>query len=301
MRIAKRLLLVFLALVLAGSTASASEWLAARLRGTAYVMVANDWQPLSRGDAIPDGTTIRTTGDARLRLERGNEQIELAGESQIRIIDQGEGVYTTVQQDFGVVTVDADVRKVEHFAVETPQLAAVVKGTRFTVLYGSNIAEVRVQRGRVYVENRRSGVNTVVGAGQRASVADADSLEVKGNGKLPEVLDSAGNPAPGNGNGLALGLAKQLNGEAGQANGLVNGVANGLANGAGQGKGLAKGVVDSASDTAGSVLGGGNGNSGNGNGNNGNGNNGNNGNSNNGNGNGSGALGSVTSLLSGGN
>lgn len=45
------------------------------------------------------------------------------------------------------------MENVQHFAVQTPFLAAVVKGTKFTVVSSKTGAEVAVQRGNVEVED----------------------------------------------------------------------------------------------------------------------------------------------------
>ena len=182
--------------------AMAADWAASRVRGPVFLFVDNAWMPLDRGDVVPDGTVVRTGKGTKVRLERGNERIDLGSNTQIRIFDREDTLYTTVKQDFGIVSIEADVRQVEHFAVETPQLAAVVKGTRFTVIYGQDIAEVRVNRGTVYVEDRRSGANTLVEAGQRASTASDGELLLDGESLSDDLDDEASSSLPEQANGV---------------------------------------------------------------------------------------------------
>src|SRR5690606_23612207 len=100
-----------------------------------------------------DDRVIRTLRSGRVTFERGAELIELGGDTQVRIHDRTGRKHTTVLQDFGVVSIEAEARSVQHFSVRTPHLAAVVKGTRFTVRSGERTAEVEVDRGFVAVKD----------------------------------------------------------------------------------------------------------------------------------------------------
>jgi hypothetical protein len=143
--------------------------------------------PLNRADIVPDDRRIKTTNNGHVTLVRGNETLELGPSTQIRIIDEGGArPYTTMLQSWGTVAVEAEVREVEHFAVQNQYLAAVVKGTRFEVSAKSSGASVDVERGRVSVGD--SETSTVVTAGQRASVTDDGKMTVSGKGVLPPVV-----------------------------------------------------------------------------------------------------------------
>lgn len=53
-----------------------------------------------------------------MALARDDETIELGPNTQIRILDEeGAKPFTTVQQQFGTVSIEAKVENVEHFAV----------------------------------------------------------------------------------------------------------------------------------------------------------------------------------------
>jgi hypothetical protein len=60
-------------------------------------------------------------------------------------------------------------RNVKHFEVETPYLAAVVKGTQFSVTVGPTGTRVDVRRGQVEVSDFRSGQIAQVMPGQTAT------------------------------------------------------------------------------------------------------------------------------------
>lgn len=191
---------VLIATVLIATSALADDWNVTRQRGDVSQLVAGSWQPLPRGSIVPDDRRIRTGSKGFATLVRGRETITLGPNSEIRIVDEGgTKPHTTVEQAYGTVEVEAEVRQVEHFAVRNAYLAAVVKGTRFTVSAGKTGASVTVQRGHVAVEKERDRTHVTIGRGQAAVIDTtkmAGALEVKGEGKLPSVLDRKGKQVP---------------------------------------------------------------------------------------------------------
>lgn len=165
-----------------GSAGFADDWVAVKLRGQVLQLVGGDWAKLQRGDVVPDDRVIRTLGNGRVDLQRDAEVISLAGNTQIQIKDKTGQRFTTVEQHFGTVEIEAEVRNVQHFAVETPFLAAVVKGTHFIVKSGKSGSSVKVTRGRVEVSDNQSGAHVLVPAGQQATVSATGDLSVSGRG-----------------------------------------------------------------------------------------------------------------------
>jgi hypothetical protein len=193
-------ILALLSAPLLSTAAYADDWTAIQLRGSVQELVSGAWKPLHRGDVVPDSRTIRTSANGRVTFTRGKETLELSPNTQIEIYDRG-GVlpFTTVKEAFGSVSVEAEVRNVQHFSVETPYLAAVVKGTRFTVSAGKNTGSVTVSRGQVAVENKINDSHVTILVGQSAKVdlkKTGDSLVVAGPGKLPDVIGANGKPLP---------------------------------------------------------------------------------------------------------
>ncbi len=207
----RRLVLSVVAALLAGITAvQADDWTAVRLRGVVMELVNGGWEPLERGDVVPDDRVIRT-GNGRVTFVRGEETIELGVNTQIQIFDQPRSrPFTTVRQYFGEVSVEAEVKDVQHFAVQTPYMVAAVKGTRFTVVSDDDSSEVRVRRGAVGVESTGDGSHALIAAGQSASAGNGGGLEVAGLGKLPEVFGPNGKPIK---NVEAPGLLQRLLGK----------------------------------------------------------------------------------------
>ena len=200
--------------------ALADDWLASKVRGPVMQYTKGEWIPLKRGDIVPDDRLVRTLKGGRITLQRGNETIALESQTQIRILDKPGRVFTTVRQDFGEVSIEADVRKVEHFSVKTPLIAAVVKGTRFTVKSGKHEAEVSVRRGHVAVTDADTGQTVLLAAGDSASTEDGGiPLSVKSPGQFPVVFGPDGKPAsvPGRGKGSDNGDGPTKFGEKSEA------------------------------------------------------------------------------------
>jgi hypothetical protein len=232
--------------VLGAVPASAHDWTVAKLRGAVLELVDGEWHRLARGDVVPDDRVIRTVG-GRITLVRGGETIELGPNTQIQIFDkESRRPFTTVKQYFGTVAVEAEVREVQHFAVQTPYLVAVVKGTRFVVVSNETSSKVSVRRGAVAVTGTGTDTHTLIIAGQSAGVTGNAPLQVSGRGQLPEVAGSNGKPvgvdaavqvrgngSGGNGSGGGLGAGAGVGG---------TGVEVGLGVGAGNGNGVGASV-----------------------------------------------------------
>ncbi|HEV7276525.1 MAG TPA: FecR domain-containing protein [Devosiaceae bacterium] len=198
-----------------------------KLRGIVLGLFGSEWVKLERGAVIPDDQPIRTLRSGRVTFQRGAESIDLGPDTQVQIIDRtGYAKYTTVKQYFGRVEVEAEVREVTHFAVQTPFLAAVVKGTRFVVISGDRGAKVQVERGAVAVEDSDDHSSVVVTAGQEVSATPEAVMQVSGRGDLPQVVDAGGRlidqqaAAPGSAQaGAAPGKSGSAPGKSGSAPG----------------------------------------------------------------------------------
>jgi hypothetical protein len=192
--------------------AMADDWMVDRLRGQAMVQVDGQWRELARGDIVDDSSPIKSLDGSRVTFLRGVERIELSGATEIRIFDRVGEKMTTVMQAYGEVTIEAERRNVQHFSVQTPYLAAIVKGTRFTVVSDDRQSNVEVSRGLVQVQDYVHEVATDIAPGQTAVVADDVALQVTGRGAKAPMVTFDGvlvsDPAPGepgnasnNGNG----------------------------------------------------------------------------------------------------
>jgi len=226
------------ALLLAGvlpTLAIADDWLAERLRGRVFVQIEGSWMPLERGDVVSDESPIQSTASGRATFTRDGEIIEIDGGTIIQIIDVAGKKNTRVKQHQGAVVVEAEKRDVQHFSVETPYLAAVVKGTRFRVETGAGYSEVNVDEGTVEVRDEVNRTMTLVRARQSARVRPGAPMQLEGTGDFPPLLTFEGQPpvpAGGATNGAGGGSGVSAGANVGGGNGISANVSAGRGSGA---------------------------------------------------------------------
>ena len=164
-----------MALVLgAASSACAAEggaWSVSKSSGEVWVTTTGAEQvSLSHEEVLKPGDTIRTGRSGRVLLVRGEETILISPNSVIGLpAEKKEGLSTTIIQQAGSILLEVEKRNVKHFEVETPYLAAVVKGTQFSVTVNAASTSVNVRRGQVEVSDFKSGQIAQVMPGQVAT------------------------------------------------------------------------------------------------------------------------------------
>ncbi|MGZ3292816.1 MAG: FecR domain-containing protein, partial [Xanthobacteraceae bacterium] len=122
----------------AASGALAAEdgvWRVSKSSGEVWTTTSGAQQAsLTQEDVLKPGDTIRTGRNGRVLLVRGEETILVSPNSVIGLpTEKKDGLSTTILQQAGSVLLEVEKRNVKHFEVETPYLAAVVKGTQFRV------------------------------------------------------------------------------------------------------------------------------------------------------------------------
>jgi hypothetical protein len=237
-------LLAFLAAALSFTAAAhAEDWRIARSSGEVWVSNAGSAAILvSTGSLVRELSTVTTGRTGRAMLVRGRESV-VVGPSTILTVAQNGG-RTTIIQQAGTAEFDVERQNVQHFAVETPLLAALVKGTHFTVMASPNQAEVIVDRGVVEVTALASGQMGDFLAGMHAIVtADLGFLGFMGAG-VPNIWQGQprapmGVPSAGAGTVTQTALADT---------GLVDDLASSLL-------GATAGIVGDVGDTLGELVG----------------------------------------------
>lgn len=166
--------------------AVAGGWIAGDVKHPArYTIDSKTWVNIKPGMSLPKSSWIHVGKRGHLSLKRGKETIDYKANTLAALIQKRGDVKTEIRQQIGSVTVDVQKRNRKHMTVQTPFLAAVVKGTKFVVTVGRKKAELRVIRGVVEVTDPVRGERTDVAKGQRVSiVANASkAMSVKGPGK----------------------------------------------------------------------------------------------------------------------
>jgi hypothetical protein len=190
-------LLLMFVVISAGSEAIAQSaaWRVSKSSGEVWVSTSGVQQASLTDDAVLNpGDNIRTGRNGRVLLVRGEEKILISPNSVISLPAPKSPGTTTVIQQSGTILLDVEKRNVQHFEVETPYLAAVVKGTQFRVTVGQGESFVTVLGGQVDVTDFRSGQSALVMPGQMAKVGlvGKAGLSLSGAGTLSPIR--AGTP-----------------------------------------------------------------------------------------------------------
>jgi hypothetical protein len=167
------------------------SWHVSRFSGDVWIVAPGVQQAsLSQEAALNPGDTIRTGPNGRVLLTRNAESMMISPNSVVGLpAEAKDGLSTTIAQQAGSVLLDVEKRNVQHFAVETPYLAAVVKGTQFRVTVTASGANVAVTRGQVEVADFKSGQIAQVLPGQMAKVFSSGQagLSLSGSGTFRPI------------------------------------------------------------------------------------------------------------------
>ncbi|KRR01438.1 FecR family protein [Bradyrhizobium valentinum] len=180
-----------LATASAAFAADGDDWTVHKSSGEVWLAGSGVQQAsLKQEDVLKPGDTVRTGRTGRVLLKRGDEMILVSPNSVIGVPAQKkEGLSTTIVQQAGSILLDVEKRSVKHFEVETPYLAAVVKGTQFSVTVNAGKTTVDVVRGQVEVADFKSGQIAQVMAGQHATAfaTGKTGLSLGGSGTLAPI------------------------------------------------------------------------------------------------------------------
>ncbi|MGA9088945.1 MAG: FecR family protein, partial [Bradyrhizobium sp.] len=166
-------------------------WHVSKSSGQVWMMTTGA-QPVSLGqeEVLKPGDTVRTGGNGRVLLTRGEETILVSPNSVIGLpTEKKDGLPTTIVQQAGSILLEVEKRNVQHFEVETPYLAAVVKGTKFRVSVNAASTSVDVLRGQVEVADFKSGQIAQVMPGQVATAFahGKSGLSLSGSGTFNPI------------------------------------------------------------------------------------------------------------------
>ena len=188
-----RFLTAAFVLVAASSAYAADDgaWTVSKSSGEVWLSNASA-QPasLKQEEILKPGDTIRTGRNGRVLLKRGEESMMISPNSVVGVpAEKKEGLSTTIVQQAGSILLEVEKRNVKHFEVETPYLAAVVKGTQFRVTVNATSTSVDVLRGQVEVADFRTGQIAQVKPGQHATTFSHGNggLSLGGTGTLSPI------------------------------------------------------------------------------------------------------------------
>ncbi len=187
-----KITLVATGLFLASAASAAPDgWKISEKSGTVTVLHSGVSKIALQGNAIAMGDVVNTGANGRAVLVRGQEYLVIAPNSRLRIADPApSGGMIQILQDVGNVIFKIKRKSTPHFAVQTPYLAAVVKGTTFSVTVGEAGASVQVIEGAVEVKTNDGGASDLVRPGMIAAVTARDLFSIKIDGDSSHITTS---------------------------------------------------------------------------------------------------------------
>ena len=169
------------------TVAAAADWKVAQTSGKVFIQQKGvQLVSLSKGGSLKAGSVVVTESNGRVKLVRGDQTMIVSPRSMVTLPAE-RGGKTRILEGVGLVEYEVDHRQVRHFSVETPYLAAVVKGTKFRVKVYKGGASVAVLRGLVEVTNLQSGERINVLAGQMAFVDSPKGVTITGKGAVQPI------------------------------------------------------------------------------------------------------------------
>ena len=187
-----RLGLIIATLFASGAAyAGAPGWTISESSGKVSVVSTGVVKVAVRGGALTTGDFVTTGANGRAVLVRGEEYLVVAPNSRIRVADPAKsGGMTQIIEHFGNVIYKIKKMTMPHFAVETPFLAAVVKGTTFSVTVTEKSASVQVVEGKVEVATRDGGASYMVLPGDIGSVSAGAPASLNVQGRETRTIQS---------------------------------------------------------------------------------------------------------------
>lgn len=157
-------------LILFSSPASAKDavtWILAQKSGDVRVLRDGvQAASVQLRSSLAPGDLITTGATGRAMLTNGDDYVIVAPSSRLFLPKgQQQSGFTRLVQQVGTMLYKVKHTGVPHFAVDTPMLAAVVKGTRFTVVVDKDRAAVQVTEGVVEVSSAVGNARRLVEGG----------------------------------------------------------------------------------------------------------------------------------------
>ena len=183
----------------AGQRAAAQErtpWIVLTSQGQVAQHKADGTEiPAVPGATLAEDTPIKTGADGALVLGHGNDRVTVSANSAFSIPrDADPATSPSILQTLGTLLFKVEHTPGRRFEIQAPYLAAVVKGTVFTVTVSETGNSVHVAEGAVEVTAAVSRDVALIHPGQTALVSSAGrTMSIMG--AKPEIRSETLDPA----------------------------------------------------------------------------------------------------------
>ena len=173
--------------------AAEGAWAVSEVSGRALIASAGVSKIAAKGQSVGAGSIISTERGARVVLTRNEEYVIVSPSSRVRLVNPPQpGVLEQVYQEIGNLIFKIHHTATPHFSVKTPYLAAVVKGTTFSVTVTDQAASLQVTDGAVAISTLDGSSEQLVTSGMVGMVDgnDMSRLSVGGLDNSPAAASS---------------------------------------------------------------------------------------------------------------
>jgi len=151
------------------TVAQATEWTVRKVFGEVWIQSGLIQQvALAEGKRVFDEATIITGENGRTILTRGTEVVTIGKNSRVTLPPTDTSGRTKILHRSGTAIYNVRKKPARHFSVDTPNIVAVVKGTKFEIDESRDSSVVSVYSGIVEVTSRVDGRTVRVEPGQTA-------------------------------------------------------------------------------------------------------------------------------------
>ena len=171
--------------------AESDGWSISESSGKVFLQRNGQSMAAKRGADVRPGDAILTGPGGRAVLVHGLDFVTVASNARLRIpAEKQDSLLTRIVQEVGNAIFRIEKRGTPHFTVDTPYLAAVVKGTTFSITVGPADTALQVTEGVVEVSTTDGGARELVRPGSVAMIASGDRYRLAISGDNAQVIDS---------------------------------------------------------------------------------------------------------------
>ena len=182
-------------LLTSAAHAAPDAWHVSERSGVVTILHAGTSHVALMGAEVNVGDVVATGVSGRAVLVRGEDYLVVAPATQLRVAEPTPAnPLLQVLQDAGNVIYKIKHLVTPHFAVSTPYLAAVVKGTTFSITVTEQGTAVQVIDGALKVQTNDGGASELVRPGMIAQVSASSRYQLSIGGDHPHVITSPNAP-----------------------------------------------------------------------------------------------------------
>ena len=191
MSIVRHIFFVGTALTFASASAASESWHVSERSGAVTVLHSGVIKAALGGAEVVAGDLVTTGPNGRAVLVRGEDYLVVAPSSKLHVAQPvATNPLLQVFQDSGNVVYKIKHLVTPHFSVQTPYLAAVVKGTTFSITVTEAGTALQVIQGALEVQTNDGGAKELVTTGMVALVKSSDMFRLSVGGATPHAVVS---------------------------------------------------------------------------------------------------------------